>query len=340
VIKFKAAILTQINQPLSFDFVEAGEPSVGQALVRVLRSGICGAQLQEIAGNKGNAGFVPHLLGHEGFGLVESVGPGVKTIKRGDFVIMHWRLSDGIDSDFPRYRFKEKEMSSGKVTTFQQYSLVSENRLTPVRKKIDPNLGALLGCALSTSLACVENFVEIGNRVAVLGSGGVGGSLVMSLRMKWPKFIHAFDVNPGKRDWILSLGAHEFSKGLSEVNETYDVIFDTTGNPAVIGEATRKLAGSGILVLLGQPKPGETLEIPNGSELFGGEGKKIVATQGGGFKPSRDLLRFIDFCEDSDIPFNSLITSTVLIENVNIGVDLVKSGTAGRVVIDTAIVEG
>ena len=84
MIKFKAAILTQINQPLSVDFVEAGEPSVGQALVKVLRSGICGAQLQEIAGNKGNAGFVPHLLGHEGFGLVESVGPGVKTIKPGD----------------------------------------------------------------------------------------------------------------------------------------------------------------------------------------------------------------------------------------------------------------
>lgn len=337
MIEFKAAILTQINHPLSVDIVRAGDPSVGQVLVKVLRSGICGAQLQEIAGNKGNSDYVPHLLGHEGFGLVESVGIGVKTVKPGDYVIMHWRLSDGIDSDFPRYNFKGKQISSGKVTTFQQYSLVSENRLSVVKKKIDPNLGALLGCALSTALACVENFVEIGNKVAVIGSGGVGGSLVMSLRMKWPKLIHVFDVNIEKLDWSLNLGANDFFTKFHDVNETYDVIFDTTGNTQVIKESIKTLAPSGRLVLIGQPKPNEALEIPMSSELFAGEGKSIVATQGGGFNPKNDILRFIEFCADSDIPYNLLITSIITLDNINKGIDLVRSNSSGRVFIDTGM---
>ena len=78
----KAAILEKINGPLAVADVELGELSVGQVLVKVLVSGICGAQLQEIAGNKNNAKFVPHLLGHEGCGIVEDIGAGVTKVKR------------------------------------------------------------------------------------------------------------------------------------------------------------------------------------------------------------------------------------------------------------------
>jgi Zn-dependent alcohol dehydrogenase len=73
------------------------------------------------------------------------------------------------------------------------------------------------------------------------------------------------------------------------------------------------------------------------SELFAGEGKSIVATQGGGFNPKNDILRFIEFCEDSDIPYNSLITSIVTLDNINRGIDLVRSNYSGRVFIDTGM---
>lgn len=332
--KFLAAVLTQINQPLEIDEVEAGNPGVGQVLVKVLRSGICGAQIQEISGNKGNAAFIPHLLGHEGYGLVQFIGPGVKTVKSGDLVVMHWRQSEGIDSEFPSYTFRGREIKSGKVTTFQEFSLVSENRLSPLTGEIDPTLGALLGCALSTSLACVEKFVKAGDRVAIIGAGGVGGSLTLSMKMKWPKLIHVFDVKNEKKDWILGLGAHEFSTGLDDLTQPYDVIFDTTGNTNAIGIAVTKLAGSGKLVLLGQPKPGNTVEIPRGNDLFGGEGKKIIATQGGGFNPSRDLDRFISFCLDSKMPYGELVTSTIALDNVNEGIESIRLGYSGRVMID------
>ena len=102
-MKFKAAILTEIGKPLVVSEIETTELKVGQVLIKILMSGLCGAQLQELAGLKGNSKFVPHLLGHEGCGIVEEIGPGVTTVKVGDKVVMHWRKGDGIESDFPTY---------------------------------------------------------------------------------------------------------------------------------------------------------------------------------------------------------------------------------------------
>ncbi|MBI4093549.1 alcohol dehydrogenase catalytic domain-containing protein, partial [Candidatus Kaiserbacteria bacterium] len=87
----KAAVLETIHAPLVVGEVALGELSRGQVLIKILVSGICGAQLQEIGGYKGNAKFVPHLLGHEGCGVVEKVGESVTTVKPGDKVVMHWR---------------------------------------------------------------------------------------------------------------------------------------------------------------------------------------------------------------------------------------------------------
>jgi Zn-dependent alcohol dehydrogenase len=85
----KAALLVEIDAPLEISEVELTDLNVGQVLVKVLVSGICGAQLHEIKGNKGNAKFLPHLLGHEGCGIVESIGAGVTKVKVGDKVVMH-----------------------------------------------------------------------------------------------------------------------------------------------------------------------------------------------------------------------------------------------------------
>ena len=128
----KAAILEQIDAPLVIRDVELTELKVGQVLVKVLVSGLCGAQLHEIRGHKGNAKFLPHLMGHEGCGIVDKIGPGVTTVNLGDKVVMHWRPGSGIEAPFPSYVLDGKSMSSGKCTTLSEYSIVSENRLTTV----------------------------------------------------------------------------------------------------------------------------------------------------------------------------------------------------------------
>ena len=107
----KAAVLEELNQPLTLREVGLTELRFGQVLVKVLVSGLCGAQLHEIKGHKGNGKFLPHLMGHEGCGIVESVGIGVTTVKPGDKVVMHWRPGSGVESPFPSYTLDGKTIS-------------------------------------------------------------------------------------------------------------------------------------------------------------------------------------------------------------------------------------
>ncbi|MCL4392514.1 alcohol dehydrogenase catalytic domain-containing protein, partial [Patescibacteria group bacterium] len=205
----KAAILEKINEPLTVAEVEIGEPSFGQVLVKILVSGICGSQLQEIGGYKGNGAYVPHLLGHEGAGIVQRIGPGVTKVKEGDKVVMHWRKGDGIESDFPVYAFKGKPMRSGKVTTFSEYSIVSENRVTPVPQDTPNELCALLGCSLSTALGTVnlEADLKLGESLMVVGVGGLGINLIKAGRLVGAYPIIAVDIYENKRELAQQMGA-------------------------------------------------------------------------------------------------------------------------------------
>ena len=101
----KAAILVESRKPLVIDEIALPERlDVGQVLVRVLYSTICGAQLNEIAAAKGPDRFLPHLLGHEASAIVIDIGPGVTNVARDDTVVLHWRPSRGIQSPTPAYR--------------------------------------------------------------------------------------------------------------------------------------------------------------------------------------------------------------------------------------------
>src|SRR3989344_6266802 len=132
-MKFHAAILVEQCQPLTVDQIELTTPlEYGQVLVRVICSGICGSQIGEIEGVKGEDKFLPHLLGHEGGGVVEKIGPGVTKIKKGDHVVMHWRKGVGIESATPQYKWDNRVVNAGWVTTFNEWAVVSENRLTPI----------------------------------------------------------------------------------------------------------------------------------------------------------------------------------------------------------------
>ena len=106
-MKFKAAVLVSLNQPLELYELTIDKLDFGQVLVKVISSGLCGAQLQEIQGLKGNANFLPHLLGHEGCGIVEEIGPAVTTVKPGDKVVMHWKKGSGLEAAFPNYYYND-----------------------------------------------------------------------------------------------------------------------------------------------------------------------------------------------------------------------------------------
>src|SRR4051794_26227138 len=118
-----AAILVRQNAPLVLEEVEVPRPALGQVLVQVLCSGICGSQIGEIQGVKGDDRYLPHLLGHEGTGTVLECGEGVK-VRPGDRVVLHWRRGAGLESLPPRYGSRLGSVNAGWVTTFNEYAVV------------------------------------------------------------------------------------------------------------------------------------------------------------------------------------------------------------------------
>lgn len=340
MIKFQAAILTQLNQPLTIGTVELDEDNleIGQVLVSVITSGLCGAQLQEIAGLKGNANFLPHLLGHEGCGIVEKIGPGVTTCKMGDKVILHWRKGSGIEAPFPRYRFNGAQMTSGKVTTLSEYSIVSENRLTVVDRRVDPDLCTLLGCGLSTALGVVNKVadVKIGESVLVLGCGGVGTSIIKACAMVSAGFILGIDRSPSSQNITMLSSQVYFREDASQLmamGKEFDCIIDTTGSMDLVSEALPYLSERGRVILVSQPAVGSRVTVMQPARLFLGDGQSIRATQGGSVDPTTDFPRYISILERNS-SWCQLITESVGLSKVNDAIANLRNGIGGRTIIN------
>ena len=334
----KAAVLVEIDAPLTVCDVELTELEVGQVLVKVLVSGLCGAQLHEIRGHKGNAKFLPHLMGHEGCGVVEAVGDGVTTVKVGDKVVMHWRPGTGIEAPFPSYILNGNPMSSGKVTTLSEYSIVSENRLTTVPQDTPAELCAILGCALTTAMGIIDNEVDLkfGESVAVIGTGGVGLNLIQAAAMKSACPIIAVDNNLSKEQMCLDLGASKFYTSIDQIEGKVDIVIDTTGIPEVISQGISILSNTGRMILVGQPAPGKFVEVMNAVNLFNGIGQSIKATQGGKTNPQEDIPRYIRLHKEGLLDVSKLITHTFTLDQINEAFDLLKTGNAGRIMIKIA----
>lgn len=339
----KAAILEELNKPLKICEVELTDLQYGQVKVKVLKSGLCGAQLQEIAGLKGNANFLPHLLGHEGCGIVEEIGLGVTNVKIGDKVIMHWRKGDGIEAPFPKYILDGKVISSGKITTLSEYSIVSENRLTSVPQDTPDELCALLGCGLSTALGIINNDanVKFGQSIMIVGCGGVGLNLIQGAYLASAYPIIGMDITDEKADMVFSNGGNWFinhkidlfDESLERIGiKKVDIIIDTTGNVEIINETMKYLADSGKYILVAQPK--DSLKIDNPNNLFSGEGKTIKASQGGQTSPSQDLKRYINLYNSGKLKIENIITHTFELEEINEAIDVLRSGKAGRIMIN------
>src|SRR5271166_566894 len=144
-MKSLAAILVQQKAPLVLEEIEVTQPAMGQVLVKILASGICGSQIGEIDGVKGPDRFLPHLLGHEGTGVVLAVGEGVRTVKPDDKVVLHWRKGSGLESTTPIYQSTLGPVNAGWVTTFNELAIVSENRVTTIPRDFDAEVAALFG---------------------------------------------------------------------------------------------------------------------------------------------------------------------------------------------------
>jgi S-(hydroxymethyl)glutathione dehydrogenase/alcohol dehydrogenase len=341
----KAAILYEHNTPLRLEELDMPSLDFGQVLVKVMASGICGKQIGEINGNFGVDNYLPHLLGHEGAGVVVKVGIGVKKVKPDDRVILHWRKGSGIESNFPKYIGQDgKIIGGGLVTTFNNSAIVSENRLTKIESEISFDEAALLGCSLTTALGLINNEakLKIGQSIAVFGAGGIGMSIIQGALLVSAFPIIAIDKSSDKLHKAMINGATHIinnvrtvvKKGIIDIVDKsgVDVFVDCTGEPRIISYILEMVKPGGKVILVGQPKSGSDLTISSISEHY--DGKCIFASQGGLTNPDIDIPRYIRLIEERKINTKILISHKFKLEDINKALDVVRSGEAIRCIIN------
>ena len=197
---FKAAILTQLKKKLLISNIKFNQNlSRGQVLIKLYYSGICGSQIGEINGVKGKDKFLPHLLGHEGSGIIINKNNFVKKFKIGDRVILHWQKGDGHDSSCPTYLMDKKKINAGRVTTFNEFAVVSENRITKIPKGLSEKNAVIFGCALTTGFGVVNDAKVKNNKsILIFGAGGIGISILQILSLMKLKKIVIVNSNVNK----------------------------------------------------------------------------------------------------------------------------------------------
>ncbi|MBV9218261.1 MAG: zinc-binding dehydrogenase [Methylobacteriaceae bacterium] len=341
----KAAVLAESRRPLIVDEIELPEAlGVGQVLVKIYYTSICGAQINEIEAVKGPDKFLPHLLGHEASGRVLETGPGVTNVKAGDTVVLHWRPSLGIQSPTPNYRWRGRKLNAGWVTTFNDHAVISENRLTVISADSDLKIAPLFGCAVTTAAGVVNNdaHIAVGESVAIFGVGGVGLNLVQFAHLVGANPIIAVDLIDSKLDMARDRGATHCLNGAktddvaAEIRKIVgpkgpDKVLETTGVKPVIELAYDLTHPDGTCVLVGVPN--EKVTIYTLPIHFN---KVLTGSHGGDARPHIDIPRIMRLAAAGRISFDGIITHEFPLDDINAALDMVRSGAAGRVLLSVA----
>jgi S-(hydroxymethyl)glutathione dehydrogenase/alcohol dehydrogenase len=340
----KAAILVEQKRPLTVDRVNLPQTlDVGQVLVKVHYSGICGSQLGEIDGAKGEDKYLPHLLGHEGSGTVVATGLGVRYVEPNDKVVLHWRKGLGIESPPPTYEWKGRRVNAGWITTFNEYAVVSENRLTRIPPDSDMEIAALFGCAVTTGFGVVQNNAKlrIGESVVVYGAGGVGLNIIQAAALVTAHPIIAVDLYDNRLELAKQMGAtHILNARREDVRarireltgpEGVDAFIDNTGLPEIIQMGFALTGTKGRVTLVGVPKKGNEISIYSLPLHFG---KNLSGSHGGETIPEQDIPRYHALFKAGRIKLRELLTNRYSLGEINDAIGGMRSGeVAGRCLI-------
>jgi len=335
-MKTAAAILVEQRKPLLIDEVELPVLGYGQVLVQVKVSRICGSQLGEIEGVKGPDKYLPHLLGHEGGGIVLEVGPEVSQVKAGDHVVLHWRPGAGIQARPATYRLGGKTINAGNITTFQGLSVVSENRMTRIPKEVDFETAALLADTLTTGFGAVirDAEVRIGESVVVIGVGGIGLGIVLGASLAGAHPVIAVDLHDHKLTKARAYGAHHAvntsKENLADVvwgllGGPADVVFDVTGNPTVIDKAWGLTGPKGRLVLVGVMKHDQQFSLNTLPLHFG---KVLTGSEGGSSLPHLDIPRYLRMIRDGRFDPHGMVSHRCGLARINEAIAEMREGTS------------
>jgi S-(hydroxymethyl)glutathione dehydrogenase/alcohol dehydrogenase len=365
-MKIRAAILEEFGRPLAVEEVELAEPRAGEALVRLVACGVCHTDLYTASGAD-PSGYVPTVLGHEGAGVVEAVGPGVESLVPGDHVVtlfspqcrecvhcldprtnlclaIREQQNKGFlpDGTTRLHRDGEPVRHFMGTSTFAEYTVMPEIALAKVSKEAPPEHACLFACGLSTGLGAAMNTakVEPGSTCVVFGAGMVGLGAVAGCRLQGAGRIVCVDLSPERLELARGQGATETLTGgpdavdqILELTAGFgaDYTFEATGNVAVMRQAVESARmGWGLCTVAGVAGKGQTLDIVPRYLITG---RRVCGSSFGGVKGRDHVPQLVDRYLAGEIDVEPFVSHRLTLDEVNRGFELMAAQDGIRSVI-------
>ena len=281
--KIKACLLVK-KKKLSFCSLPIKKLKSGQVVVKLRYSSICQTQINEFYEKKDTSKFYPHTLGHEGSGIVIEKSKDVKKVNIGDKVVITWLNCKGVDSGPQTFEYNNVAINSGSFFAFSDIAVVSENKIMKLSPEINMKLAPLLGCAIPTAFGSVDRLnVKKNHKVAIVGLGGVGLSILIYLQFLKINNVVLFDVDKNKIDFI-KRNFPQFevidSKNidLKKFKDSFDFSLECAGSVQAMEFSFSIISNTGTCLIIGNDHFDMNIKI-NPFDLI--KGKKIFGSWGG-----------------------------------------------------------
>ena len=367
-MKARAAVAWESGKPLAIEEIDVNGPRAGEVLVRIVATGVCHTDAYTLSGADPEGAF-PVVLGHEGGGIVEDIGPGVTSLKPGDHVIPLYtpecrqckfclsgktnlcqaiRVTQGqglMPDGTSRLSVGGRQLLHYMGTsTFAELAVVPEIALAKISPAAPLDKVCLLGCGITTGIGAVLNTARVtpGATVAVFGLGGVGLSVIQGARMAHAERIIAIDVSPAKEAFARELGATDFvnpqdyDRPIQEViveltSGGVDYAFEAVGNVKLMRAALECChKGWGECTIIGVAGAGQEI-CTRPFQLV--TGRVWRGSAFGGVRGRTELPGYVDRYLGGEIEIDRMITHRLGLEDINRAFDLMHAGQSIRSVV-------
>jgi alcohol dehydrogenase len=367
-VRIRGVVLEQTGGPLTLSELELAPPGREEVLVRLRASGVCHSDYNAVDGTSENP--CPCVLGHEGAGVVEAIGEGVTRVRVGDHVALSWTPwcgaceecardlpqlcstvwpamgTGGLMDGTPRLsRNGDAVYHYSFLSTFAEACVVPERSCIAIAQDVPFDVAALVGCAISTGTGAVWRTagVQEGDRVAVVGCGGVGLSALLAAVAVGAEPIVAVDAASQKLDVARSFGATDAVEWQGSAEATADAVrevsgggvdyaIEATGRPEAMEAAFLSTRNRGAAVLIGIPREDAVLSLR--ALTIPRMERRVLGSIYGSTKAERDFPSALDLFREGRLPLDRLISHRLPLEEAERGFELMHSGDAVRVVLE------
>jgi S-(hydroxymethyl)glutathione dehydrogenase / alcohol dehydrogenase len=366
-VKIRAAVLPATGADVVVDDVDLDAPHAAEVLVRLHAAGVCHSDLNAVDGTAETR--CPAVLGHEGAGVVEAIGEGVSTVRPGDHVALSWMPScgrceecrrdlshlctqawtamghGGLMDGTPRMsKGGEPVFHYSFLSAFADATVVPERCVVPIPRDVPFDVAALVGCAVSTGVGAVWRTAGVrpGDRVAIIGCGGVGLSALLGALAAGATPVVAVDVSESKLAFAKDLGAtdtiawrdgpEETAAAVADATGGVDFAIEATGRPEAMLAAFLSTRRRGAAVLIGIARSDAVIPLPALS--IPRMERRILGSLYGSVSPERDFGTILRLHGEGRLPLDRLISHRLTLEQAPDGLELVRTGAAVRAVLD------